>query len=110
MSKSSQKFPELALIAHRSDSLRRFSTLMSALVITGGVLACIGWQFRIPLLRGDFKGTFIAPNTALLSVLFGTSLLLQLKGLLRASRIGKILAYCCFCVSGNHLRRTPHWV
>jgi PAS domain S-box-containing protein len=63
---------------YESD-VARCSRLMAALTLAAGVLVTLGWQFRIPLLRADFMGTFVAPNTALLLILFGLSLLLQLR-------------------------------
>jgi signal transduction histidine kinase len=35
----------------------------------------LGWQFRIPVLRGDFQGTFVAPLTAMGHVLLGVTVL-----------------------------------
>jgi len=47
--------------------------------VIAGILVIAGWQFRLPLLRADFMGTFIAPNTALLLILVSTGLLLQIR-------------------------------
>lgn len=48
-------------------------------LVIAGILICVGWQFRIGFLKGEFFGTFISPNAALLFVMFGLSCLLQLR-------------------------------
>src|SRR5712672_4036356 len=56
-----------------------FAKLSAAAVVIAGILICVGWQFRIGFLKGELLGTFIAPNAALLFVLFGLSCLLQMR-------------------------------
>jgi signal transduction histidine kinase len=68
----------------------RISAYASIFLILGGLAVIVGWQFRIPSLRGEFLGTFVAPNTALLFVLAGTSLLLGVR--LRGSRAANVLS------------------
>jgi signal transduction histidine kinase len=55
-----------------------------------------GWQFRNPLLRGELLDTFVAPNTALLMVLCGVSILLQSTNYKAAQVIGSALSVPVF--------------
>ena len=59
------------------NSLQRTSQILSVVVITASLCAMAGWQFRIPLLKAQFAGSFIAPNTALFFLLSAVSILLQ---------------------------------
>lgn len=60
------------------QSLKRASFAFALVPLIVCVLVCFGWQFRIPLLRGELGGSFVAPNTALCFILCGLSIVLQL--------------------------------
>jgi signal transduction histidine kinase len=47
----------------------------ASLLIVCGSLVLVGWQFFIPILRGEFGGVAIIPNTALLFILCGVAIL-----------------------------------
>jgi signal transduction histidine kinase len=50
---------------------------LSAVLLTlAGALILLGWQFRIPLLRGDFQGTYVAPLTGFYHLLLGGAILM----------------------------------
>jgi signal transduction histidine kinase len=44
-----------------------------AVLCIGGLLVLAGWQWQIPLLRGDFRGSHVAPMTALCFILLGVT-------------------------------------
>src|SRR2546423_15654575 len=48
--------------------------VFAALLILAGGAVLLGWQFRIPLMRGDFDQPGIAPNAALLFIVAGLAL------------------------------------
>jgi signal transduction histidine kinase len=48
----------------------------SIVLISAGVLVLLGWQFRIPILKGQFGGSYVAPATALHFILLAFALLL----------------------------------
>jgi signal transduction histidine kinase len=59
------------------------------------VLACValvGWQFRIPLLKADLFGTFVAPNAALCFIVCGVSIVCQISGSRVVRAIGLALS------------------
>jgi signal transduction histidine kinase len=56
----------------------RAAVIFAGIVLLGGVCVLAGWHFRIPVLKGAFLGTVIAPNTGLLLILAAVSVLLQL--------------------------------
>jgi signal transduction histidine kinase len=49
----------------------------ATILCAAGLAVIAGWQFRIPFLRGELFDTFVAPNTALLMVVCGVSILFQ---------------------------------
>jgi signal transduction histidine kinase len=51
------------------------SVICSSVLITAGTLVLFGWQFRIPVLKGQFHETFITPVTALHFILLAMALL-----------------------------------
>ncbi len=59
--------------------LRPVAVYFAVLNVAAGIAVIAGWQYRIPLLRGQAFGTFVAPNAALCFVCCGVSLLLQLS-------------------------------
>jgi signal transduction histidine kinase len=61
----------------RSPAAQRLALFSAAVLATGGLLVLAGWHFRIPALRGEMLGTFVAANTALLFLLVAASALLQ---------------------------------
>jgi signal transduction histidine kinase len=60
--------------------LPRIAIWLASLTVLAGLCIIAGWQFRIPVLKGEALGTFVAPNTALCFVLCGVSILLQVSG------------------------------
>jgi signal transduction histidine kinase len=58
-----------------SEAGRRTLTVVcraaATFLIVAGSCVLLGWQFRVPLLRGEFQGTFVAPLTALYISLLG---------------------------------------
>ncbi len=73
-------------IAH--PVIRRVGLLACYGLIVTAMLVFAGWQFRIPILRGQMLGSFIAPNTALCFFLFALSILLQISPSKVLSKIG----------------------
>jgi signal transduction histidine kinase len=45
-----------------------------------GIMVIAGWQLRVPVLKGQALGTFVAPNSGLCFALCGISILLQVSG------------------------------
>ncbi len=76
-------------------------------LVVGGTLVCIGWELRIGVLKGEFFGTFVSPNAALLFILVGGSCLLQLNSksmFIRAGQaIGVLIAVFAAALIGEHL-------
>jgi PAS domain S-box-containing protein len=89
---------EIRPIPHVGN-VARCSRLMAALTLAAGILVTLGWQFRIPLLRADFMGTFVAPNTALLLILFGLSLLLQVRPGVLTRSLGLALGLAALAIA-----------
>ena len=73
---------------------RRLVGLLASLIVLSGLLIIAGWVFRVPLLRGDYRGTLVAPNTALLFCLTGISTLLQMhsRGRIPGRALGAFVA------------------
>ncbi len=74
--------------------------LAALLVGLAGICVLLGWQFRIPALKGEFFGTFVAPATGALFLLSAISVLLQIGAGKWRSRSGVFLgafvsAYGC---------------
>jgi PAS domain S-box-containing protein len=65
----------------RDQSLSRQVTAkyLSLLLVAGGAAVLAGWQFRIPLLKGELLGSFVSPNAAACFSVCGVSILLQLR-------------------------------
>lgn len=59
-------------------TLQRVAAGLAVVLMAAGLLVLAGWQYRIPLLKGEVLGTFIAPSTGLCFLLCGISILLQL--------------------------------
>jgi signal transduction histidine kinase len=72
--------------------LPRIAIWLASLNILAGVCVIVGWQFRIPVLKGAALGTFVAPNTALCFILCGVSILLHLSGGRWRPDLGAVLA------------------
>src|SRR6185369_13876967 len=72
-------------------SLVRIAQFAAATTIFIGLVIVSGWQFRIPLLRFQAFGTFVAPNTALCFICCGVSVLLQLSGGRKRQWLGQFL-------------------
>lgn len=71
--------------------LRRIAVYLAMLNVAAGLLVIAGWQFRIPILKGQAFGTFVAPNAALCFICCGLSLLLQLSRRRIVQRLGMVL-------------------
>src|ERR1700749_4783529 len=74
-------------------SPRLIRTLAIVPIAWAGI-ALIGWQLRIPLLKEDMFGTFVAPNTALCFIVCGASILLQLSRPTLLRHLGVALGVC----------------
>ena len=64
----------------------RVAFLAALLVGIAGSCVLLGWQFRIPALKGESFGTFVAPGTGFLFLVCAVSVILQVvrrKGLQR---------------------------
>jgi PAS domain S-box-containing protein len=68
--------------------VRRFGLAACYVLILAAIMVFAGWQFRIPVLRGEVLGSFIAPNTALCFLLFALSILLQISSSKILAKIG----------------------
>src|SRR5690348_1511051 len=75
-----------------SPVVRRAGTLAALALIGGSLVVMAGWQFRIPLLRGQIFGSFVAPNSALCFLVCGISILLLASGGRLRPGIGTVLA------------------
>lgn len=75
-----------------SPVVRRAGTLATLALIGGSLVVMAGWQFRIPLLRGQIFGSFVAPNSALCFLVCGISILLLASGGRLRPGIGTVLA------------------
>jgi len=75
-------------------TLKRVAAALATLLMAAGALVLAGWQFRIPLLKGETFGTFIAPTSALCFILCGASILLQLLRGRIAGWAGRLIAVC----------------
>ncbi len=90
-----------------SERPNAVATCSAVALIVGGALVCIGWEFRISILRGEFFGTFVSPNAALLFILVGTSCLLQLNSktlfVRTGQAIGILIAFFAALMLMEHL-------
>ena len=68
--------------------IRRVGLLACYALIVAAILVFAGWQFRIPILRGEMLGSFIAPYTALCFLFLALSILLQISSSKVLSKIG----------------------
>ena len=72
--------------------LPRLSRYGSVFLVAAGAIIIAGWQFRIPWMRGQAFGTFVAPMSALCFACCGVSALLQLSGGHKRGLLGSSLA------------------
>ncbi|HWF05935.1 MAG TPA: ATP-binding protein [Candidatus Angelobacter sp.] len=82
---------EDALIPSAHPVVRRVCLLACCALILAALLTFAGWQFRIPILRGEMYGSFIAPNSALCLLLSALSILFQTSRRKINARIGQLL-------------------
>jgi signal transduction histidine kinase len=75
---------------------RTIGRIGATIICAGGLAVIAGWQFRNPLLRGELFDTFVAPNTALLMVICGVSILLQSTRYRAAQLTGSALSVLVF--------------
>ena len=78
---------------------RDLPRLIAALVIFAGFVVLAGWEFRIPLLKGQGFGTFVAPNTAACFILCGVALLLS-NASPKLQILSRVLAGIVFAFAG----------
>ncbi len=57
----------------------RIATGAGLLVLLAGIATISGWQFRVPILKGEIAGSVIAPNTALCFTLSACALLIGVR-------------------------------
>jgi len=60
-------------------TFQRVAASLAAGLMAAGALVLVGWQYRIPILKGEGLGTFIAPSAGLCFLLCGASVLLQMS-------------------------------
>jgi signal transduction histidine kinase len=60
------------------STLERVAAVLALLLMVAGSLVLAGWYYRIPVLKAEALGTFIAPSAGLCFILCGASILLQL--------------------------------
>ena len=82
---------EDAQIPSEPTAVRRVGLLACYVLILAAILVFAGWQFRIPILRGQVFGSFVSPNAALCFILCGFSILLQTSGSQWREKIGAAL-------------------
>jgi PAS domain S-box-containing protein len=63
----------------RASKRAEVATYLALLLMAAGVMILVGWQLRMPVLKGQSFGTFVSPNAAACFLLCGASLLLQLR-------------------------------
>lgn len=68
-------------------TVRRIGIVAAFTLIAMACLVMAGWQWRIPILRGQVFGSFVSPNAALCFLLSGVSLLLQTSSTQSQSRL-----------------------
>ena len=66
-------------------------TRLAMALILASVTILVGWQFRVPILKGSLLGSFVAPNTALSLILCGLSIVLQTSASKHRTVIGQII-------------------
>jgi signal transduction histidine kinase len=90
-------------------TLQRVAAGLATGVMVAGLLVLVGWQYRIPILKGEGLGTFIAPTAGLCFLLCGVSILLQLPRwsvLLWAGRlVGIVVTVFAAATLSEHLFR-----
>lgn len=69
--------PENIQILPLHATVRRVGSVAASALVAIALIIMAGWQLRIPILRGQVFGSFVAPNSALCFLLCGVSLLLQ---------------------------------
>jgi PAS domain S-box-containing protein len=70
------------------EATRRFGLVAATTLVLAACVVLAGWQFRIPILRGQVFGSFVAPNAALCFFLGGLSIFLQNSNSKFSARIG----------------------
>jgi PAS domain S-box-containing protein len=83
--------PEEAQIPSVHPQIRRIGLVACFALIVAALAVFAGWQFRIPILRGQVFGSFIAPNTALCFLFCAFSILFQRLASRPLIRIGQVL-------------------
>ena len=69
----------LRLLSLRMEhTLKRVAAMLAIVLMAAGALVLVGWQYRIPLLKGQGLGTFVAPSSGVCFFLCGLSILAQL--------------------------------
>jgi len=76
----------------RLSHLRSVASYLACATGAAGLLIIAGWQFRIPLLKGEAFGTFVAPNSAASFLCCAASILLQMRNRRLWHYVGLVLA------------------
>jgi signal transduction histidine kinase len=81
---------------YKEKKIRSVGRSCAIFVFMAGAIILAGWQFRIPLMRGEFYGTFVAPTTALFLMTAGFSILLQSSKSMLLRWVGSVLSVPVF--------------
>src|ERR1700733_13892436 len=82
---------EEASIPSANTGIHRIGLAACVALIVAALTVFTGWEFRIPALRGQMYGSFIAPNTALCFFMCAVSILFQRSSNRLLIRIGQAL-------------------
>jgi PAS domain S-box-containing protein len=96
----SMVFPSAAVPSTDSGKRVEYARLCALMVVCAGVVVSLGWQFRVPALRGALLGSFVAPNTALMAMLFGCAFLLLQSRDVWHSSIGLTFGFFVITIAG----------
>src|ERR1700754_2170797 len=83
--------PEDAQTSSAQQAVQRIGVLACYMLILASFVVFAGWQFRIPILRGQILGSFVSPNAALCFLFCALSVLLQRPDNKLFTRIGQAL-------------------
>lgn len=83
--------PDEAQISTANTGIRRIGIAACFALIVAALTVFAGWQFRIPILRGQVLGSFVSPNAALCFLFCALSILFQRSASRPLIRIGQAL-------------------
>jgi signal transduction histidine kinase len=78
------------------ENTHKVAFLAALLVGIAGVCVLLGWHFRIPALKGESFGTFVAPATGLLFLVCAASVIFQISRWRGLHRTGVVLGIFVF--------------